>query len=560
MKLLTKIILPAAALVLSGVQLQAVSIVPQPVTMRETRAAVQLPSDKLSVYAADKTLKQTASVWAESLEKPYAPGTAELPTGFTRVVSDVVLPAVKVTGKASAADVVLSIDPSLADEEYILEVSPEGVAVKGGTARGVWWGLQSLTQVLVQSAASSGPGEPLRTSGLFVQDRPHFAYRGAMLDCCRHFFTVEEVKKFIDILALHKLNTLHWHLTDDQGWRIEIKKYPLLTEVGSVRKETKVGNYNDAAAGYDGTPYGEGCYYTQKDIREVLEYAVSRYVTVVPEIEMPGHAVAALTCYPELGCTGGPYEVRTTWGISDDVFCIGKESTFEFLEGVLDEVCGLFPSEYIHIGGDEAPSVRWESCPDCQKLMKQEGYAKARQLQGYLLHRIEQYLNAKGKKIIGWDEILEGGVTPTATVMSWRGPQGGINAARQGNDVVMTPNNYFYLDYYQTADPAANNEPAGIGGYVSLEKCYSFDPYDQLDDTVKKHIKGIQANTWTEYISDFDHVQHMDLPRFSALAEVAWSEHRTGYDQFLSRVTSSMKPLYEYFGFVYAPYVFEGIK
>ena len=560
MKLLKTILVPAAAMALSCAQLSAVSIVPQPSVIKENRSIVLLPSDRLSVYAGDAVLKPVGKVWAESLEKIYEPGREKLATGFERIVSDTVLPEVKLTGNESKADVRLYLDPSLAVEEYVMEVSQDGVSIKGGTEKGVWWGLQSLSQILIQAASSSKPGEPLRTSGLYIQDKPHFAYRGAMLDCCRHFFTVDEVKRYIDILAVHKLNTLHWHLTDDQGWRIEIEKYPLLTQTGAVRKETKAGHYNDASAGYDGTPYGEGCYYTHKDIREVLEYASARQITVIPEIEMPGHAVAALASYPWLGCTGGPYEVRTTWGISDDVFCIGKESTFGFLEDVLDEVCELFPSEYIHIGGDECPAIRWESCPDCQKRMKEEGLENERQLQGYLLHRIEKYLNSKGRKIIGWDEILEGGVTPTATVMSWRGPKGGINAAKQGNDVVMTPNNYFYLDYYQTADPQASGEPLGIGGYVSLEKCYSFDPYDQLDENTKKHIKGIQANTWAEYLKVFDHVQHMDLPRFSALAEVAWSENKTDYDQFLSRVTASMKPVYEYFGFIYAPYVFEGIK
>lgn len=560
MKFLKTVIAPAIAVALASADLHAVSIVPQPTVMRENRSLVYLPSGKLSVYASDESLKSLEKVWAESLEKPYEPGTEKLASGFTRIVSSAVLPKIKSTGNEAKANVRLYIDPALAQEEYVMEVSQEGVSIKGGTAKGVWWGLQSLTQILVQAASSAEPGEPLRTSGLYIQDKPHFSYRGAMLDCCRHFFTVDEVKKFIDILALHKLNTLHWHLTDDQGWRIEIEKYPLLTQVGAVRKETKVGHYNDAGAGYDGIPYGEGCYYTRKNIEDVLAYASARQITVVPEIEMPGHAVAALAGYPWLGCTGGPYEVRTTWGISDDVFCIGKETTFEFLEGVLDEVCSLFPGEYIHVGGDECPAIRWKSCPDCQALMKKEGFSEERQLQGYLLHRIEKYLNSKGKKLIGWDEILEGGVTPTATVMSWRGPQGGINAAKQGNDVVMAPNNFFYLDYYQTASPSANGEPLGIGGYVPLEKCWSFDPYDQLDDDTRKHIKGIQANTWTEYISSFDHVQHMDLPRFSALAEVSWSETRTGYDDFLSRVTSSMKSLYEYFGIIYAPYVFKGVK
>ena len=275
---------------------------------------------------------------------------------------------------------------------------------------------------------------------------------------------------------------------------------------------------------------------------------------------MPGHALAALAAYPWLGCTGGPYEVRTTWGISDDVFCIGKESTFGFLTDVLDEVCRLFHGEYVHVGGDEAPAVRWKTCPDCQALMRREQLADERQLQGYLLHRIEEFLNARGKKLIGWDEILEGGVTPGATVMSWRGPEGGIRAAGQGNDVVMVPKRYFYFDYYQTAYPSANGEPLGIGGYVPLERCYSFDPFDGLAGEARTHIKGIQANTWTEYIPCFDHVQHMDLPRLSALSEVAWGRYGADYGDFTHRLASSMKAMYEYYGWIYAPYVFDGVK
>ncbi len=289
-------------------------------------------------------------------------------------------------------------------------------------------------------------------------------------------------------------------------------------------------------------------------------YASDRHITVIPEIEMPGHALAALAAYPWLGCTGGPYEVRTTWGISDDVFCIGKESTFGFLTDVLDEVCRLFPGEYVHVGGDEAPAVRWKTCPDCQALMRREQLADERQLQGYLLHRIEEFLNARGKKLIGWDEILEGGVTPGATVMSWRGPEGGIRAAGQGNDVVMVPKRYFYFDYYQTAYPSANGEPLGIGGYVPLERCYSFDPFDGLDGEARTHIKGIQANTWTEYLPCFDHVQHMDLPRLSALSEVAWGRYGADYGDFTHRLASSMKAMYEYYGWIYAPYVFDGVK
>lgn len=557
MKLTGKILLSAMALAATFTQMSAISIVPKPSRMMENRSIVHLPSDRLKVHASEKDLKQTALVWAESMKKTCNPGTVQLETGFTQIVSDVRLPEITVTGKAKGADIRLSIDSSLSEEGYTLEISQQGVAIKGGSVTGVWWGLQSLTQILVQAAPTSD-GRCMAVSGLYIEDQPHFAYRSAMLDCCRHFFSVDEVKKYIDIIALHKLNTLHWHLTEDQGWRIEIKKYPLLTEIGSVRPETKIGLYGDKSTGYDGTPYGG--YYTQDQVREIVRYAAERQITVIPEIEMPGHAVAALASYPWLGCTGKDYTVRTDWGISKDVFCIGRESTFEFLENVLDEVCELFPSEYIHIGGDEAPSVRWTTCPDCQKRMKEEGLTAERELQGYLLKRIESYLNAKGKKIIGWDEILEGGVTRTATVMSWRGPQGGITAAKQGNNVIMSPNNYFYLDYYQTAAPKENGEPLGIGGYVPLSKCYSFDPYDQLDEETRQHIKGIQANTWTEYIKTFDHVQFMDLPRFAALSEVSWSESKDSYDEFLSRVTASMKPLYEYFGFIYAPYAFNGVR
>lgn len=539
----------------------AVSIVPRPAVMRLSEGApLRISSRRLSVYAADRQLRSTVRTWAASLEKPYAPGVTELQTGFTRVVSETVLPGIRLTAAEEKADIILSLDRSLPEEGYVLTVTAEGIRITGGDAGGVWWGLQSLSQILVQSAAAAHPGDSLSLPLLYVEDEPVFGYRGAMLDCCRHFFTVDEVKQYIDMLALHKLNVFHWHLTDDQGWRIRVRKYPLLTRTGSVRKETKTGHYGDAAAGYDGTPYGEGCWYSPEDIREVVRYASDRHITVIPEIEMPGHALAALAAYPWLGCTGGPYEVRTTWGISDDVFCIGKESTFGFLTDVLDEVCRLFPGEYVHVGGDEAPAVRWETCPDCQALMRREQLADERQLQGYLLHRIEEFLNARGKKLIGWDEILEGGVTPGATVMSWRGPEGGIRAAGQGNDVVMVPKRYFYFDYYQTAYPSANGEPLGIGGYVPLERCYSFDPFDGLDGEARTHIKGIQANTWTEYIPCFDHVQHMDLPRLSALSEVAWGRYGADYGDFTHRLASSMKAMYEYYGWIYAPYVFDGVK
>ncbi len=531
-------------------------IVPEPQSIMQTRTSVLIPAEKIKVYAGNRELRKLVRTWSYSLQKPCAPGEYETGTGFRRIVSEVRLPKVRRAWFARNAQVKLFIDSTLAEEQYNLSVDQEDlIVIRGGSARGVWWGLQSLTQVLVESAGNPR-GDSLAISGMVVDDYPDFAYRGAMFDCCRHFFTVDEVKRFIDVMALHKLNVFHWHLTDDQGWRIEIKKYPRLTEIGAWREQSPVGW--EGQNGKDGTPHGG--FYTQKEIREIVKYAAARQITVIPEIEMPGHAEAALASYNCLGCRGKDYKVWQEWGVNDEVFCIGRESTFEFLENVLDEVCKLFPGEYIHIGGDECPRVRWAECPDCQRRMKEEGFTRPGELQGYLLKRIEKYLNAKGKRIIGWDEILESEITPTATVMSWRGPQGGINAAKRGNNVIMAPNNYFYLDYYQTGDPAGNGEPAGIGGNLPLEKSWSFEPYDQLDAEARKYIIGIQANTWTEYISSLDHAQHMDLPRFCALAEVAWHKGEGDAEEFVQRVEASMRPVYEYYGLIYAPYAFKGKK
>lgn len=522
----------SVAALLAAVPALAVSIVPQPVSVRENRSVVRLP-ETLVFYGRSAELKDLAEVWGESFSSL---------AGFR-------------TGSERNANVKLYTDASMAKEEYSLEVSVEnGVVIRGGSPAGVWWGMQTLAQILLQT--SGGEGKPFMVPGLMIEDRPHFPYRAGMLDCCRHFFTVDEVKEFIDILALHKLNVFHWHLTDDQGWRIEIRKYPLLTEIGAVRKETLVGSLDAKPEIYDGLPYGKGCFFTREQIRDVVAYAAARQVTIIPEIEMPGHAEAALASYPWLGCRGEGYEVWPTWGVNEEIFCVGKESTFRFLEDVLDEVCDLFPGEYIHIGGDEVPYVRWEECPDCQALMKREGITDVAHLQGYLFSHIEKYLNAKGKRIIGWDEILDAGVTPTATVMSWRGPSGGIRAARQGNHVIMVPNTYFYLDYYQTRDPRRYGEPQGIGGYVPLSKSYSFDPYDQLSEEERQYITGIQANLWTEYISSFEHVQQMILPRYTALSEVSWSEGKTDMENFRSRVKAVMLPMYDLLGLNYARYGF----
>jgi len=348
----------------------------------------------------------------------------------------------------------------------------------------------------------------------------------------------EYVKKYIDYIAMHKMNTFHWHLTEDQGWRIEIKKYPKLTEIGAWRKETLIGHYRDKPHKYDGKVHGG--FYTQEDVKEIVEYAKSRYVTVVPEIEMPGHSVASLASYPELSCTGGPFEVRTIWGSSEDVYCAGNEETFHFLEDVLSEVIALFPSEYIHIGGDECSKGRWEKCPKCQARIKAEKLKDENELQSYFIKRIEKFLNANNRKLIGWDEILEGGLAPDATVMSWRGMVGGIEASRQGHDVVMSPTSHCYFDYYQ-GNP--DLEPLAIGGYLPLKKVYSFEPTpDDLTTEEAKHILGAQANLWTEYIQTQEHAEYMVFPRISAIAEVVWTpKELRNWDNFIMRMEKQFR-------------------
>lgn len=470
-----------------------------------------------------------------------------------RIFAGEVAPVVGGVMKTAAeGDVRLAVDGSLEAEAYTLAVTPSGVEVRGGTPQGVFHGLQSLRQLVID-------GEGV-VPAVTVSDKPYFAHRGGMLDPCRHFWTVDEVKEYIDILAIHKLNKFHWHLTDDQGWRIEIKKYPELTRVGSVRGETLIGHHHTSSE-YDKTPHGG--YYTQKQIREIVKYAADRYITVIPEIELPGHAVAALTSYPWLGCKGEGYEVRRRWGISKEVFCPGKETTFEFLQNVFAEVLELFPSEFIHIGGDECPKDSWKQCPLCQERIRTEGLKDEFELQSYTVRRMEKWLREHGRKIIGWDEILEGGVSQDATVMSWRGTRGGIEAARHGNRVVMVPCDYFYFDYYQTHDPArveretvATGRPDDVP-HVTVRRAYEFSPYEGLDDGQRQCILGVQGNIWREYMVNFRQVEHMLLPRLAALAEVAWSCDRRDFSDF-SRRLFRLKELYDQEGYRYAPYFFNG--
>ena len=432
-------------------------------------------------------------------------------------------------------------DESITNPEgYTLNILPNRIEIKAKTDQGAFYAVQSLRQLLPSTFENGTFTEDtLRIPCASIEDAPQFKYRGMHLDVARHFFSIDFIKSYIDALALLKMNTFHWHLTDDQGWRIEIKKYPKLQEIAAFRKETLIGHYNSTPQEFDKTPYGG--FYTQEQIKEVVAYAKTRHVTIIPEIEMPGHAQAAIAAYPELGCTGNDIEVATKWGVFEDVFCT-KEETFQFLEGVLDEVVALFPSEYIHIGGDEAPKTHWKACKVCQERMKTEGLKDEHELQNYFITRIETYLNSKGKQIIGWDEILEGGLAPNATVMSWRGTEGAVEAAKQQHNVIMTPTSHSYFDYYQSVN---DNEPLAIGGYLPLEKVYGFNPIpDGLTKEESQYILGAQGNLWTEYIPNEKQVEYMVFPRIIAMSEVVWSkpEHKN-YADFVSRLENFHKRL-----------------
>lgn len=437
-------------------------------------------------------------------------------------------------------------NPNLATGAYSLSVDNNGVQISADNANGVFYGIQTLIQLLPV------PGSSLRLPIPYcvITDYPRFSYRGMHLDCCRHFFNIDFIKKYIDWISLHKMNYFHWHLTDDQGWRIEIKKYPKLTQVGSWRNGTIIGRY--PGTGNDSIRYGG--YYTQEQIKEIVKYAADRYVTVVPEIEMPGHALAALTSYPYLGCTKGPYQVQQTWGVFDDVFCAGNDSTYRFMQDVLDEVIALFPSKYIHIGGDECPKTRWKTCPVCQKRMRTEKLKDEHALQSYFIQRIEKFVNSKGRSIIGWDEILEGGLAPNATVMSWRGEQGGIDAARLNHNVIMTPGGWCYFDHSQSK----HEDSVTIGGYTPLDKVYSYEPIpDSLTPEQAKHILGAQANLWTEYIGNEKKAEYMLFPRMSALSEVLWSpKQNRDWDDFQKKLIEQFKR-YDFWKVNYSKAYFE---
>ena len=490
------------------------SIVPMPRSVIMGIGSFDLNSDA-GVYLTDPNDPKTQEVfdiWAAPYRKSGALALSE--------------------SRDSDSAIKVGIDGQGAAESYRLSVTTEGITLNASDHAGLFYGLQTLSQLMPPDAVTTADVSSFGLPVLEIDDAPRFTYRGVHLDVARHFFPPEFIKHYIDLLALYKINRFHWHLTEDQGWRIEIDQYPKLTEVAAFREQTHMGHGLDEFQG-DGVRYGG--FYTKEEIREIVAYAHARNIMIIPEIEMPGHATAALAAYPKLGCTEGPFEVAMTWGIFEDIYC-PYEETFEFLENVLLEVIELFPGDYIHIGGDEAPKARWEESEYVQDLMVREGFNDVEQVQGYFIRRIDKFLNEHGKRLIGWDEIIEGGLPPNATVMSWRGTIGGIEASRRGHDVVMTPYSHLYLDYYQSADQ--ENEPFAIGGFLPLDTVYSYEPVpSQLRERDKNRIIGAQANVWTEYMKTGEHVEYMLLPRMLALAEVVWSPAETkDFRSFLKRI------------------------
>ena len=498
------------------------SIIPQPMSVKETTGDFIIgKKTKIYVDGNDESLRKIGEMLSAQLK---------LETGYDISVNE------KPGNSVKNAIILTQNDASdtLGTEGYNLSVSPEKVIIKSLHTAGVFYGMQTLFQLL--PVKSEAPNESrYLIAGVEITDKPRFGWRGMMLDVGRYFYSVDFIKKYIDYLAMHKMNTFHWHLTEDHGWRIEIKKYPKLTQIGAWREATQ---YDRATSQIDQNPHGG--YYTQVQIREVVAYANDRFVNIIPEIEMPGHTLAALVAYPELSCTGGPFKMPIFWNIQKDVYCAGNEQTFQFLEDVLTEVADLFPSPVIHIGGDECPKDRWKLCPKCQARMKTEGLKDEHELQSYFIRRIENFLLTKNKRIIGWDEILEGGLAPNAAVMSWRGVTGGIAAAKQHHDVVMSPFDYAYFDYYQ-GEPYL--EPVAFGGLVTLEKVYSYEPVPaELNAQEAYFIKGVQANVWSEFIHSVEKIEYMSFPRAAALAEVGWTDPKLkNWEDFKRRMEVQYK-------------------
>ena len=449
------------------------------------------------------------------------------------------------------SSIVLSLSPALKPEAYKLEITPRGISITAGSPAGAFYACQTLVQLCPPDMLSKKKATAIKLPCLVIEDAPAFNLRAMMFDVARHFFSVGEVKELLDLLAMHKINTFHWHLTDDQGWRIEIKKYPELTRIGSYRPYTTVLRTLTP----DNTPHAG--YYTQEQIREIIDYAAHRFITIIPEIEIPGHAMAALASYPWLGCKGQSYAIKCKWGVSKDVFCAGKDSTFEFIEGVLAEVMELFPSEYIHIGGDECPKDAWKACPQCQARIAQEGLKDEKELQSYVMRRVERFVRSHNRKIIGWDEIYDGGLSPTAIVSSRYGNQRASEVIARGNNVILCPSKHCYFDYYQDKD--YDREPIAIRAYLPIEQAYELDPYRDFTKSQLNQILGVECNLWTEYVPNFSHAQYMLLPRLDAFSEAAWSLAPRNYADFCRRVKTMFKR-YDMLGYRYATHIFRSDK
>ena len=503
------------------------TILPKPTSLEMKPGAFTLKK-KISISGTDEAALEIAELLAEYLSAQ----------GIESEIVD------------ADGDINLNLNGNTESEAHSLDIAEDQINIQSDGAAGLFYGVQSLIQIISNNKES--------LPQLAIQDEPRFGYRGMHLDVGRHMFPVEFVKRYVDLMSHFKFNTFHWNLTEDQGWRIEIKKYPELQTKAAYRDGTVIGHassHDRENEKYDGEKYGG--YYTQEEVKDVVAYAAARQVTIVPEIELPGHSLAALTAYPHLGCTGGPYATSKTWGVFPDIYCAGKETTFEFLQDVFDEVLPLFPGKYVHIGGDEAPKDKWKTCPHCQKRIQDEGLADEHELQSYFVQRMENYLNEKGKSMIGWDEILEGGLAPNAVVMSWRGEAGGIEAAKQDHDVIMTPTGWCYFDYYQ-AGP--EGEPLAFPGQMTtVEKVYSYEPIPaELSAEQAKHVLGAQCNVWTEYILDGPHAEYMVYPRAIALSEVLWSpkvENRD-YQDFVQRL-NNIQPYMDELNINYAKHLFE---
>ncbi len=517
----------ACTLMLSAQVTADYNVVPQPqsVTLTGKTAFVMDKNTRIVYPEGNEEMERNARFLSEYVEKN---------TGLHLFLSTN-------SSKPQANSIVLTLNNKVTGEEaYNISVDNKNIVVSGLTSAGVFYGVQTLRKSLPVEQVST-----VTFPAGKVADAPRFSYRGMMLDCGRHFFPVEFVKEYIDLIAMHNMNKFHWHLTEDQGWRIEIKKYPELTSKGSVRAQTTLGHNSQI---YDGQPYGG--YYTQEQAKEIVEYARQRHVTVIPEIDMPGHQKSALACYPELGCTGGPYEVGQNWGVYHDILCLGNEKVYQFCEDVLSEIIDIFPSELIHIGGDEAPKMRTAKCPKCKALMEREGLT-TNNVQGYFTNRIEKFVNSKGRRIMGWDEILEGEINQSATIHCWRGLEHGIKAAQEGHDVIMSPTAFCYFDYYQ-ADRKKSDEPEAIGGYLPLERVYEMDAVpSSISPENRSHIIGVQANLWTEYIPYPSQAEYMVLPRMAALAEEQWCQKKGTFEAFVPRLTR-LADIYKAYGYSYA--------